>query len=451
MKRSIQNIFGEHSDLLIGTVLAMFVRALSALSSFILSIVIARKLGASESGLFFLSLSIVTVVATLSRFGLDNPLVKTIAANIVNQRQNNYSIRPITLAASKFVIFVSVLVAVVIMLTSRLISEFFDKPELQDPLWVMAMVIVPMACANIYSSIQLGLKKTLLSTLSATCLVPVLSLAIIVLGIIPHTLNWDVSLQAISWIYFFASCLAALVAFYWCFAQFKNGDGSVVFEMKSIAKLGMPFYPIVIFQLLITWPAIWSVGYFCSASDVALYSTAHKTSQLLALFLVSVNSIAAPKFSMLYSEGKTIELERVAKLSAIIAAASAIPIMIFYWIFSREIMGLFGNEFKSAAVLLKILTVGQLVNAVTGPTAYILLMTGNEDSVRKSTFIGGCVCVFLSVILVYYYGVIGGAFSAAISMSLINFMTCWYVYQRLNIITLPFVKGNFSIYTRIAK
>ena len=75
--------FDEHNQELIRGVSAAFLlKVLGAGFSFGLSVVLARLLGAAGSGIFFLAFTIVVILATFGRVGMENALIRFIAANI---------------------------------------------------------------------------------------------------------------------------------------------------------------------------------------------------------------------------------------------------------------------------------------------------------------------------------------------------------------------------------
>ena len=94
-------------------------------------------------------------------------------------------------------------------------------------------------------------------------------------------------------------------------------------------------------------------------------------------------------------------------------------------------MRLFGDEFASAASLLKILALGQMVNAATGSTGCLLLMTGFEETVRKISFTSSFILIVLLVVFTYLFGVLGSAWAITISTTLQNLMFLYYVKVRL--------------------
>ncbi|MCP3688546.1 MAG: hypothetical protein GY784_09035, partial [Gammaproteobacteria bacterium] len=57
-------------EFVLGSAVGLGIKLLSAVSLFLMNIVVARALGAAEAGLFFLGFALVVVVAAVGRLGL---------------------------------------------------------------------------------------------------------------------------------------------------------------------------------------------------------------------------------------------------------------------------------------------------------------------------------------------------------------------------------------------
>ncbi len=84
--------------------------------------------------------------------------------------------------------------------------------------------------------------------------------------------------------------------------------------------------------------------------------------------------------------------------------------------FGPTILRLFGPGFEQGSTVLAILTLGQLVNAFTGPVAMLLNMTGHQNVTARVLGINAILGAGLGLALTQIWGIIGTAvaFSAAI-------------------------------------
>jgi O-antigen/teichoic acid export membrane protein len=101
--------------------------------------------------------------------------------------------------------------------------------------------------------------------------------------------------------------------------------------------------------------------------------------------------------------------------------------------FSQPILRVFGDAFDVAWPVLVLVGCGQLVNAVTGPVGYLLGLTGHERASAWVFGVSAAVNLFLNVILVPVFGLIGGAVATMISVILQNLWLVVLVESKLGI------------------
>ena len=154
---------------------------------------------------------------------------------------------------------------------------------------------------------------------------------------------------------------------------------------------------------------------------------------LMIFVLTAINTVVAPKFAHFHKSQNYEQLASVAYYSARLLSVVSLPILIIMFVFPKEILALFGEEFDNAAIYLQILAVGQFVNAITGSVGYLLSMSGNEKDLRNSSIVSGLIVITLSLILVPLYGGLGAAISVAIAIAMQNLLAVHWVKKRLGI------------------
>ena len=158
------------------------------------------------------------------------------------------------------------------------------------------------------------------------------------------------------------------------------------------------------------------LGMFRAADEVGHYAVAVRLAALATFMLLAVETIAAPKFSEFAQAGRTSELLRTARTSAKLIFWSTIPILLLLLVAGRIVLGtVFGASFTVAYSALVVLLLGQFVNAVSGPTASFMNMTGHHVPFRNITAIAAILNVAASLILIPPYGITGAAAAATIS------------------------------------
>ena len=153
---------------------------------------------------------------------------------------------------------------------------------------------------------------------------------------------------------------------------------------------------------------------------------------------MAVNVVVSPKFAS-YSALKDHEgLRRTAIFSVRLLIISMLPVIILMLSFPSNLMELFGTQFIEGANLLQILVVGQAINVVSGPVAFLLMMSGNE---RDMSLISSICCIGIVIfvpIMIKLFDSTGAAIIVAFFVGLQNLLAVLFVHKRLGFNTLKF-------------
>ena len=117
---------GHFKELIIKSSFAFIIRIGAAISSFLMNVIIARRLGAYEAGNFFLCLAIISVFSTIIRFGGDNILVRYVG---IYQSEGNLSQVKSLLNSLllRVTIFAFIVTAILLLFNSDIASQVFGK------------------------------------------------------------------------------------------------------------------------------------------------------------------------------------------------------------------------------------------------------------------------------------------------------------------------------------
>jgi O-antigen/teichoic acid export membrane protein len=109
-------------------------------------------------------------------------------------------------------------------------------------------------------------------------------------------------------------------------------------------------------------------------------------------------------------------------------------------------LGIFGREFQTGSFALRLLTVGQFINAISGSVGLILLMTAQERVFHKIIIATTIINFVLNVLLIPKYGVNGAAFVSMVSTVFWNLSAVYFIKRHHNIFTLyiPLISNKIS-------
>lgn len=200
-------------------------------------------------------------------------------------------------------------------------------------------------------------------------------------------------------------------------------SSNLVPSIPVLLKSGLPFLIASSSTVLLTEGNIIAAGLFLPASDIGVYSIAHRTSNLAVFALTSVSLIAQPELARRRS-GESGELRRYARQISDLIFWATVPIVAFLFLARDWLIGTaFGPDFERAPSLMVILLAGHAVAGLTGATNPYLTMTGGQTALAKMTFFAACLSIVLTMALTPHFGLWGPAIAASAALTMLNIAT----------------------------
>jgi O-antigen/teichoic acid export membrane protein len=414
-----------------GTVLAFFFKVLGAGLSFIFNIGIARLFGAEGSGIYFMALSITSICSVVGRVGLDNTLLKFIAAFATHTDWGQ--VRAVYALSMKVSIAVSSAITTLVFLLAPWIAEYvFGKPELAEPLRWMSLSIMPFAILNLQAESMKGLKRIKDAMYIQGIALPLVTL----ISIYPISKYSDITGLSIA--YSICTMIVALFgALLWRRATAHHTSVGVSFQLSELWASAKPlFITSVMNRGLMPWAPILLLGIWVGNEQVGIFSAATRVSLLISFMLLTINNVVAPKFAELYAKRDMVALGQTARRSSALLTALVSPLFIFLFIARDYVMTAFGTEFAQGGDLLAILLIGQFINIYCGSVGFLLMMSGNERTYRDITITAALFQLTLIILLTPQYGAIGVAVATASSIILMNLTSVYATKKKLGIMIL---------------
>lgn len=402
----------------------LFYRVIGAALTLFATILFARILGAPEFGLFNLGITTITIVCLFVRSGLDNVALKQVSAYFPEKKEIAEGYITVIL---KLVFGLSVFFTMLIWAMAEIIAiTIFNKPEFEGVLKLLCLLIAPMSLSYVLSDIYKAIGRPKFSAFSHGVL-PILTTLILVC-FIPVDDKYQLSKILIATVTgFLVSCIVYMYNIRaYLFSQSKN-----CLTYFGTLKEGIPMLLVSSGALVMAWSDVIILGVFSTADNIGIYTAASRVVMATTLILMAVNAVVVPKYSNYYKKGDVSAIEKLARVSAsILLLAVIFPTMLLI-LFGDWVMLFFGNEFSEGAKVLKVLAVGQFVNVVCGSVAYLLIMTGKEKELRNIYIVTAVINIFLSILLLKIWGVIGVAYATAFSVILWNACAAYVVKKHL--------------------
>jgi O-antigen/teichoic acid export membrane protein len=426
-------------ELIRESIKVLFIKTIGTGLAFILSIVLARTLGADGFGIYSFVLSILIFFSIPLQAGLPNLVVRETAK--AHHRNDWLSIKGLLRWIFKLLVIYIMGLFLVLSILYLLDLNWIDKER--EEVFFAGILLVPFIPILLIQNATIrGLRRVVIGIIPDSILRPGLALVLISLSL----LFYNESFTPVSaMLLYTCSILIAFVIsliIMWKLTPKENRNLTVFHtEMQEWKKAAYPLTIVGGLQLMYSYIDIIILGFFHSNEDVGVYRAVGQLGTLVVFGLTAINQMLHSHFAKLYASNELDNLQKIVTYSSFaIFAVAAIPSIIFIF-FGEFVLGtIFGEEFIIGVLPLVILTIGQLANATFGSVGALLNMTGHEKDAMKGMFYSLGVNLLLGFILIPTFGMIGAATATAISLIVWNAILRYYVKKRLNIESIGFIQ-----------
>jgi len=419
-------------EILKGSSIAFLFRIIGMGLGYIFTFIIARWYGADTMGLFALSVTILNIFVTVGIFGFDHSLVKFIADYNSNDKQ--YLVKEIYGKSLYITMPLTLILSILLYYNANFFAvTIFNSEALELFLQIIAFAITPFVLLRINAAVFRGLKNIKLYSLFQNVGIYLVSVVILLLV---STQDYNSSITII------AQCLAICVMMVFSFMYLKKHTyvfqiiSTNMLKYKDVLKVSFPMLLTSSMALVMGWTDIIMLGVFTNQIEVGVYSVAVKLAAITSISLVAINTIAAPKFSELYSKGDMEGLKCIAQSSTKMMLLSSLPIILGLALFPDFILGIFGEDFKAGVNALWILLVGQFFHSICGSVGHILNMTGKQNIYYYITIIAVIINLTLNYLLAEEYGMIGVALATISALIFLNITSMLYINHKYKFLTI---------------
>ena len=429
----------DFSELLRGSGLAFFLRFGGLIAGYLLTLIIANLFGADGLGDYVLSITVLRLFTLLSKLGLDTTSIKFIASFA---SQNKWtSIFKFRNKVVFILIISSIFFSFLLYTLSQPIADLINAQVKYIKL--NSFFILPMSFFMLHYQSLRGLKRIAEFSFfyrMSQSLFTVVSVLIIYCFIQDDEVPiyaYLVSLLLVSFL--------AFLSFRYNLNKKSYGKESAemqILKYSQILKISIPLMFAQSVQFIMAWTDKLMLGSMTTTVDVGVYHTAFKLSMFAAVALMSVNSIASPKFAEMFAKKDFLGLKKVVHQSTKMIFWSSFPLVIVFFMFPDFLLGLFGEEFKVGVTAFIFLSCGRLISSFSGSVGNILQMTGNQNIYAIILLIGAILNVVLNLILIPLYGINGAAIASMSSLIVWNLSMVLVVKQKFGFYTfyIPFIK-----------
>ncbi|MGC6471074.1 MAG: flippase [Flavobacteriales bacterium] len=400
----------------------------SVVVGFFFKIYLSKKLGAEGLGLYTLGGSIIGVIGVFLTLGHANGLVKFISK--YKATKEYFKLFSFLNRTVLFNLLTASLFCFVFVFFPEFISiTVLNKEELTPYVPFFGLMLFVNSFLVISDQSIRGFQEVKQSTFINTLLrLPVK----IGLTILFFSIGYGLSG------YILAEVVAAILACFLFFRLIKKLiDKPFIFNLNfpTIEESNFAFNSLTTNALLILqrYGDRFLLIIFLSESELGVYSVILTIAAFIPLVLISINSIFQPIISQLFSENKFKELAHYFQLSSRYIFILSFPLITFLLLFSKPILGVFGNDFINGYNLLIFVAIGELLNISFGPVGSMLQMCGMDKKLRNVSILTSIISFILFFILIKYYGLLGLGIAYIIGRGFTNICCSLLLQKELKI------------------
>lgn len=393
----------------------------------LISVLIARGLGASEYGLYASVLAILAIVPMLFSFGL---------AQTVNVQLPRLRVSPDNHAGVSFFIkrfftlrlLISVLMGLVLYFWAPQIAEFMNHPEITEYLRIGSFYIVFTGLADFLSTIYVAELK-----LKTVVCIGVIN-QILSLSLIYSALKLNLGITGLLYVSLIVSIFTLII--YLFLSKKYLLAASHKFNLKEYYAIGITAWLIALmtFALGKEIDIVLLNYYTIPIVEIGFYGLSFGLVTMLSFFSAGLGPIAQTVFSERYTNEGNAGLANSWFIIIKIGMLLIVPFFFFSLFNVYSIIGvLYGEEYINAAPIFQIIALFKLMYVFSGasfamPVFYLIRKKKIGLALRTST---GLMNLVLDIILIPMYGVMGAVFATGFSTFIIGLIEIGVVFKNI--------------------
>lgn len=429
-------MIGARSDstlrarLLRGGVGSIAIKVANIALGFLVSVVLARTLGAEGFGIYSYVFALVTLISLPAQFGLPILVLRETAKAL--QAADWPTLRGVWIWSNSITGLVSVLIAVGGSLVIWMFADQIGAVGRVTFLWGIALVPF-IALGKLRDGALQGLGHVVQGQLSENVIRPVLLIVLIAGALIfrPAAPLGPSGAMALH-------CLAAVIAFLVGVLLLRRArprklvnEGKTHYVHRAWLASAVPLALISGMSLINQQTDIVMLGWLADAETVGIYRVASRSAMLVAFGLTAIGMVTMPYFAKFHAAGDMQRFQRLATTGARAMLALALPIALVMIVFGHTLLSLiFGDSYAAGYTALSILAVANVIHAAFGTVGPLLNMAGYERITARGIFFAAICNLVLNSILIPTYGMNGAASATAITLALWN-LILWNSVRRV--------------------
>lgn len=419
----------SRSNILAGSAWSLVSWLVSAATALPLNVALVRLMSPSSFGIYALATGISAFVVPFAAFGLQGSVAYQATQALTSEEHQGLSMvaRAATRVAGYLVVFVSVTVAGVSLIMSRIPSLSSVVPAF--------LALAPMALVAPLGEAVMGLiqatfqpKIPLISGAFRSGLLLTLTISLLVAG-----LRSAVSMAAAQSVAVGASVVVLVLWSGWvghARTRPERSLGSKRFMTYGLAALATTTFFVAVSQLDVVF-----LGGFHGSAGAGAYAPVSGIADAIGALFAILASYALPAMTAARTRGKDadlLDLTRWISRWGLVLCAPALGLMAAAP--GPLLHLLFGNRSAGMVLPARILAIGVTINVLLGFNTYAILALGLPRVLARNALVGLIVSVIACATLIPRLGAVGAAAATAIAILVANGLASSFLWRRVNFV-----------------
>ncbi|GAA1746390.1 lipopolysaccharide biosynthesis protein [Rothia terrae] len=403
-----------------------------AIAAFAAQLIVANGFGAEGSGTFFQVMALFTVGTSLSVFGADTGLVRTVSAQVALGR-NSAVPRLI-----RFATIPSVIIAFVVTTAALIYALPMVTPGMSDTYRAVLFASVPFLVASALMTLCFGVLRGQHQVVTFTALQNVVLPTIRVLAVIAVVAaSAGVVYLALAWST--PIILVLLIAIWLVKKHMPTGPDTVATDAPA-AETSKSFWTFssargvaTIVESVLEWIDVMLITAFMGVAAGGIYGAVNRYVRVGAMVEHTARMVTGPSISAALATNNLDRARSIFLNTTRALVAVAWPFYLTMMFFGPALLSFFGKEFTQAAPIFWIICSAMMLAAAAGGVQSVLLMSGKSRWQLYNKLSSLAVAVVLNLTLIPLWGLAGAATAWAAAVLTDTVLAAYQVFKYVGI------------------
>lgn len=401
------------------------------------TLVITRVVGATVFGSVAVGLSVLTMIQVAATLGMDRGVLRFVSYYLGQGRPRAIT-QVVGYAAGLSVAVTLAFTGVYVLGLRFAIARLL--PQMEGAEFVLTVIILAapvLALLPIGIHALIGIQRPAMAQVGTSVVRPIMQLVLLL-----FLVQWMSSLRALTYATVGAYLLAtAFVAFALVHSirrlpePLPQSSGmNVGVTFAEFMRFSVPLALIPALNLAGQQLDILIVGHFMGGAETGIYAIVRRLSTLAMLPLLIAGGVTAATISKLFARDDLVSIRRIYVFATKWVYLASAAIVVVLLVEAEDLLALFGSSFPMGASALRIVAVGQLLNAAVGPSGSSLLMVGHHRLLLLNSMVSAVTGLTLVLTLVPRLGLVGAGLAVACTLALVNALSAFQLALKLRVI-----------------